>query len=274
MNALDNMNAEEIRSPAVADMFYPGDKQSLIHMVDALIEESRDNSGKPPVAVISPHAGYIYSGSIAAAAFAPFIHSNTKIHTVILVGPSHRVLFEGMAIPSFSAFQTPIGNIPLNEDIIDQFYDLPGVIRNDSAHIQEHSLEVQLPFLQRLLGNFSIVPIVTGKISPELIADNLEIHIGAPGVLTVISSDLSHYHDYETARKLDRATANAIENLDGSQIGHDHACGWVAIRALLELAKRKNLKPETAALQNSGDTATGSRNQVVGYGAFYFHENL
>lgn len=272
MTPMDKAILGKFRRPAVANMFYPGDPVQLARMVDMFLSEAEPTKERP-VAIISPHAGYIYSGAIAASAYSPFVGNKTPIKSVILVGPSHRVAFEGMALPEYESFNTPLGRMNLDMDLADHIADMTGVVQMSEPHLMEHSLEVQLPFLQRINPDLKIVPILIGRVSPELIADVMEPYIGRDDVLIVASSDLSHYHDYETARKMDRETAKAICELRTDRVKHDHACGWVAIRGLIDLARRKSLRAETIDLRSSGDTA-GSRDQVVGYGAFHFYSQI
>lgn len=261
-----------VRSPAVAGMFYPNDSHELRHQLTALLKQVSNVSTAPPKAIIAPHAGYIYSGPIAASAYARLQAAKETIHRVVLLGPSHRVGFRGIAASSMDVFTTPLGSIPVDQEAIVQLHDLPQVGFLDKAHAQEHSLEVHLPFLQTVLHNFSLVPLVVGDASPEEVGKVLEILWDGPETLIVISSDLSHYHDYQTAKQLDGATSKAIEQLSFERIGYEDACGRNPINGLLWVAQRRALHGETIDLRNSGDTA-GPRDQVVGYGAYVFHEN-
>ncbi len=259
--------AEQIRHPAVAGMFYPADPNELGATVDNLLEHATPVTSKAPKAIIAPHAGYIYSGPVAASVYQLLKQSAEHIKRVILLGPSHRVPFRGMAISSATHFATPLGLIPLDRETISLISKLPGVIKLDEAHAMEHSLEVHLPFLQKTLSGFSLVPIVVGDTNPDEVAEVLKAVWGGEETLIVISSDLSHYHDYETARKMDRATSNAIEKLSPEDISYEDACGRNPVKGLLYLARQLGLHATTIDLRNSGDTA-GPRDQVVGYGAF------
>lgn len=261
-----------VRSPAVAGMFYPNDSQELHTQLRHLLTEAHVASSPSPKAMIVPHAGYIYSGPVAASAYARLRTAKDTIHRVVLLGPSHRVGFRGIAASSVDFFHTPLGSIPVDQDAIAQLKDLPQVGFLDKAHAQEHSLEVHLPFLQEVLNDFSLVPLVVGDASPEEVGKVLETLWGGPETLIVISSDLSHYHDYQTAKQLDGATSEAIEQLRFEHIGYEDACGRNPINGLLWAARRRALHGETIDLRNSGDTA-GPRDQVVGYGAYVFHEN-
>ncbi len=256
------------RHPAVAGLFYPGDPHELKLMVDAYLAEASAQE-TPPKALIVPHAGYIYSGPIAASAYATLAQAHATITRVVLLGPAHRVPVRGLAASSAPRFDTPLGPIELDRDAIDLALTLPQVRLMDQAHDPEHSLEVQLPFLQEVLDRFSLVPFVVGDASPEEVAEVLDLLWGGPETLIVISSDLSHYHDYATARRLDAATTRAIETLRPQDIGYDQACGRIPVNGLLALARRRGLQARTLDLRNSGDTA-GSRDQVVGYGAYVF----
>jgi MEMO1 family protein len=257
------------RRPAVAGLFYPRDPRELKRMVDGYLAEASPED-TPPKALIAPHAGFIYSGPIAASAYATLAEAHASITRVILLGPAHRVAVRGLAASSADRFDTPLGPIDLDRDAIDLALTLPQVRLMDEAHTLEHSLEVQLPFLQEVLDRFSLVPFVVGEASPGEVAEVLDLLWGGPETLIVISSDLSHYHAYATAQRLDAATTAAIEALRPDDIGYDQACGRIPVAGLLELARRRGLEARTLDLRNSGDTA-GSRDQVVGYGAYVFH---
>jgi len=259
-----------IRSPAVAGMFYPARPSQLQTQLHDLLAAVPAN-GTPPKAMIVPHAGYVYSGPVAATAYARLRAAKDTIRRVVLIGPSHRVGFRGVAVSGMDAFATPLGSIPIDKDAVAQIQQLPNVGFLEQAHTQEHSLEVHLPFLQEVLGHFSLVPIVVGEARPEDVGAVLEALWGGPETLIVISSDLSHYHDYRTAQRMDTATSNAIEALRFEDIGYHDACGRNPISGLLWLARRKGLHAATIDLRNSGDTA-GPRDRVVGYGAYVFTE--
>lgn len=263
-----------VRSPAVAGMFYPNNSHELHKQLTTLLKRASSSSPAPSniKAIIVPHAGYIYSGPVAASAYVQLEAAKDVIQRVVLLGPSHRVGFQGIAASTMEAFDTPLGRIPVDQDAIAQLQDLPQVGFLDKAHAQEHSLEVHLPFLQEILHDFSLVPLVVGDASPEEVGQVLETLWGGPETLIVISSDLSHYHDYQTAKQLDGATSQAIEQLCFERIGYEDACGRNPINGLLWAARRRALHGETVDLRNSGDTA-GPRDQVVGYGAYVFHEN-
>ena len=259
-----------IREPAVAGMFYPADPHELREMVQRFLANA-DKDGSLPKAIISPHAGLIYSGPIAASAYARLFDGRDRIERVVLLGPSHRIPFEGLAVTTADYYETPLGRIPVDQETQQQILDMPQVKLLESAHTREHSLEVQLPFLQLVLGDFRLVPLVVGDASAEEVAEVLQRLWGGPETLIVISSDLSHYHDYLTARKMDSATSEAIVTLHPEAIGYEDACGRIPVRGLLTLAKRRGLQGELIDLRNSGDTA-GPRDQVVGYGAYAFME--
>ena len=259
----------QTRQPAVAGMFYPGDAATLHRDVKRYLEAVAD-TGPAPKALIAPHAGYIYSGPIAASVYARLRAARDTITRVLLLGPSHRVGFPGLATSSAERFATPLGDIPLDREALDEIEALPQVHRLDQAHSLEHSLEVHLPFLQEVLGEFTLIPLVVGDAPAEEVAEVIERLWGGPETLIVVSSDLSHYHDYLTAQRMDRATSEAIEALDPEAIEDDGACGRFPVKGLLVTAKRKGMRCETLDLRNSGDTA-GSKDQVVGYGAYVFH---
>jgi len=256
-----------IRQPAVAGMFYPADARELQETIEGFMQASHRWAGPAPKAIIVPHAGYIYSGPVAASAYAQVKPLRDIIHRVILLGPAHRVPLIGLAATSNDFFHTPLGDVAIDQEAVDSIMDLPQVRRFDAAHIMEHSLEVHLPFLQTVLSSFKLVPLVVGEASAHEVAEVLERFWGQDDTLIVISSDLSHYHDYPTAQKLDRRTSNAIEELDYEQIDYEDACGRNPVNGLLYLAKQRHLHIQTLDLRNSGDTA-GPSDQVVGYGAY------
>ena len=263
------------RPPAVAGLFYPDDALELQRTVDHLLEQATADTPEtlPRIkAIIAPHAGYIYSGPIAAAAYRQLSGMRQQIKRVAVFGPSHRVALNGLAVPDTDYFSTPLGRIPLDKNTIGQLLRHPQVSRSNLAHGQEHSLEVQLPFLQRLLGNFQLIPIVVGEASGEAVADVIgKLLDDSEDLLIVISSDLSHYHDYTTAQSLDHRTSAAIETLQGDRIGYNDACGCNPIKGLLHVARQRGWHAHTIDLRNSGDTA-GDKSRVVGYGAYVFSE--
>jgi MEMO1 family protein len=260
-----------IRPPAVAGQFYPGDAVELRRMIEVFLREVKHPGAAAPKAIIAPHAGYSYSGPIAASAYARFASARENIKRVVLIGPSHRVPFNGLATTSVGTWATPLGAIPVDTAAIQQIRLLRQVCVLDQAHAAEHSLEVHLPFLQVVLADFKIVPLVFGNTSDEEVAEVIEALWGGNETRFVISSDLSHYHDYAAARELDAATAVAIEKLKPQDISEEQACGRVPICGLLRAAKRHGLHARTIDLRNSGDTA-GPRSEVVGYGAWVFEE--
>ncbi len=261
-------NTAVIRPAAVAGRFYPGNSTELATTVRGYLDAvSYSDLGPAPKAMIVPHAGYIYSGPVAATAYARLRHKAGVITRVVLIGPAHTLWIDGMAVPSATAFATPLGDVPVDRAAISQILDLPGIEMNDEPHIREHALEVHLPFLMECLGAFSLVPILAGDSAPGEIARVLDCLWGGPETLIVVSSDLSHYHDYETATKMDSATTLAIEALDGDALEQDQACGSVPIQGLLKLARQKGMSVHAIDQRNSGDTA-GPRDEVVGYGAY------
>ena len=258
-----------VRPPAVAGLFYPAEPGELRSMVDGFLREAQD--GRPaPKAVIAPHAGYVYSGPIAGSAFSALAAAAGSIRRVILIGPAHYVPIRGLALPGHSRFATPLGEVSIEPAGAQAALRLPQVRLVPDAHAREHSLEVELPFLQALLGDFEVVPLVAGEAGGDEVAEVLERLWGGPETLIVISSDLSHYLPYDAARRVDRETADQILGL-GGPLHSRQACGAVPINGLLEAARRRDLVPKLLDLRNSGDTA-GDRSRVVGYGAFAFHE--
>ncbi len=258
-----------LRPAAVAGFFYPGDAERLAQEVDRLLAAAGAWAGPAPKALVAPHAGYIYSGPIAAAAYARLAPAGEAIRRVVLLGPSHRVAFRGLALPSVAAFATPLGPVPLDRAAIDAVAGLPGVERRDDAHAREHSLEVHLPFLQRTLGDFALVPVVVGQAPAAHVAGLLAALWGGPETLIVVSTDLSHYLDDAAARARDGTTAAAIEALAPDRIGPEDACGAHPLAGLLTEARRLGLAAERVSLRNSGHTA-GDKSRVVGYGAWAF----
>lgn len=259
------------RPAAVAGMFYPGDTTALAEDVGALIAAAEPNVPHlTPKALIAPHAGYIYSGPIAASAYALIRPFAARVRRVVLLGPTHRVAVRGLALPGVDAFATPLGEVAVDHAAIDLIAALPQVTVSPSAHAQEHSLEVHLPFLQTLLPDFKLLPLAVGMASAEEVAEVLEILWGGPETLIVISSDLSHYLPYPLARQTDEATARAILDLR-QPISHQQACGGTPVNGLLLAARHHGLHPYMLDLRNSGDTA-GDKQRVVGYGAFAFTE--
>ncbi len=259
-----------VRPPAVARLFYPSDERSLAEEVAAHLDQTEEAPLAPgfPKAVIVPHAGYVYSGPVAASAYDLLRPARGIVTRVVVLGPCHRVAVRGLALPQASAFDTPLGRIPLDCEAIASIRGLPQVVESAATHAEEHSLEVQLPFLQQVLGEFSLVPLVVGSVAPEKVAEVLERLWGGPETLIVISSDLSHYHPYEAARRIDGATVQAILSLDAG-ISHEQACGATPVAGALIAAKRLGLRPQLLDCRNSGDTA-GSKDQVVGYASFAF----
>lgn len=258
------------RSPAVAGSFYPADPVDLRTTVESLLGGAA-GAGPAPKGLIAPHAGYMYSGPVAASAYATLGSARECIRRVILLGPAHRVYVHGLALPSAAFFDTPLGPVEIDRASVEHLARLPQVFILDTAHALEHSLEVQLPFLQLTLSEFTLVPLVVGDADPDSVAEVLEMLWGGEETLIVVSSDLSHYHDYETALRLDRTTSRAIEELRLEVIGPENACGCMPLGGLLTVARRRRLRVQLLDLRNSGDTA-GSRGRVVGYGAFAIHE--
>jgi len=259
-----------IRQPAVAGLFYPAEAEVLGREIDALLAGVRATEAPPPKAVIVPHAGYIYSGPTAAVAYARLRPLKGTIQRVVLLGPSHRYAFHGLALPDATGFSTPLGTVRMDQAAISEILDLPQVRVMGAAHETEHSLEVPLPFLQRVLGDFALVPLAVGEAPPAEVAEVLGRLWGGAETLIVISSDLSHYHEYMAAQRADRATTAHIEALRYEALGYEDACGRDPINGLLYVARRRGLKATTLDLRNSGDTA-GDRRRVVGYGAYAFH---
>jgi hypothetical protein len=257
-----------MRQPAVAGSFYPSSPLELRAQVERLLAAVEPRV-LPAKALIVPHAGYIYSGPIAAHAYATLASRAAIIKRVVLLGPSHYVPFRGLALPQAEAFATPLGHVELDTDSFKLLENDPHVKTSDAPHEREHSLEVQLPFLQVALRDFKLVPLAVGYTEPEETAEVLEALWGGDETLIVISSDLSHYRSYKAAAVIDAETAQSIEKLDGAVIDGEHACGCHPIRGLLHLARRRWMRVVPLDRRNSGDTA-GDKSRVVGYGAWAF----
>ena len=266
------MSANAIRPAAVAGMFYPGNAPQLAAEVGELLDgiENFEPKLAYPKALIVPHAGYVYSGPIAARAYDELAAARGAVKRVVLLGPSHYVAGRGLALPVAEAFETPLGRIPVDAEAVRSLSDLPQVVRSEPAHAQEHSLEVQLPFLQKVLGDFSLVPLSVGAATNEEVAQVLERLWGGPETLVVISTDLSHYHAYDDARRIDGATLARIQGC-ATDLNHDEACGATALNGFLGLCRAKNLSVRLLAACNSGDTA-GGKARVVGYSALAVYE--
>ena len=257
----------KVRRTAVADRFYPADPDDLASLIDGYLD-CGSLGGPTPKALVVPHAGYVFSGAVAGSGYAQLTPAAAQIEKVLLLGPAHTVGFDGLSVSAADYWESPLGRVAVDTELRDRVGGLPGVRVEDRAHATEHCLEVQLPFLQRLLDpGFTILPIVIGWADPPTVAEILEAVWGGAETAVVISSDLSHYHDYSTAQRLDRATAAEIVACRGDTIGPDQACGAFAIAGLLE----RKLVGRTIELCNSGDTA-GDKQRVVGYGAFAFAE--
>lgn len=264
-----------IRPAAVAGTFYPSDAGELAaavrHYLSQVPKDVVQGARDVPKAIIAPHAGYVYSGLTAAHAYAPILPARRVIKRVLLLGPCHRVAVRGLALSGADVFATPLGEVPLDKEAAAKILHLPQVQVFDATHSEEHSLEVHLPFLQTILEDFKLVPLVVGQASMEEVAQVLEILWGGPETLIVISSDLSHYLGYEAACQMDDAARLAIEKLDPAALADEQACGRTAIKGLLSLAQRRDLRVKTVDVRNSGDTA-GSKDKVVGYGSWLFHQ--
>lgn len=264
-----------VRQSAVAGAFYPAQPAVLVHTLAVLLDQAKRATPLPtrtPKALIVPHAGYVYSGATAALAYAQLTPARDLIRRVVLLGPAHRVAVRGLALAGADTFATPLGDIPIDTDAVEVLRPLGQVVLSPAAHAMEHSLEVQLPFLQTVLSHFTLVPLVVGDATPGEVAEVLELLWGGPETLIVISSDLSHFLTYRGAQEIDRETAQTILALDSS-LSSTQACGGRPINGLLLAAQRHGLRPRLLGLCNSGD-ATGDQSRVVGYGAFAFEEPI
>ena len=259
-----------VRAAAVAGLFYPADAGELRDVVAKYLDGASVFGGLEPKALIAPHAGYVYSGAMAARAYATLVHRSATIRRVVLIGPSHRVYFHGVAAPSAAAFATPLGAVPVDTALRDMLVDRRLAMVADAPHALEHCLEVQLPFLQTALRDFTIVPLVGGEASAAEVAAVLEAIWDDPHTLVVASSDLSHYHSYAETERRDRLTCEQILAYATSLSG-EQACGAVALNGLAHAARHHALQIVPLGRCNSGDTA-GDRERVVGYAAFALHE--
>ncbi len=260
-----------VKPPNVAGRFYSAEPAQLKAHIKQLLSQAQQNTSAPPKALIVPHAGYIYSGEIAANAYIKLPAIRDTIRRVVLLGPPHYHPVRGIAAPSADGLATPLGTVPINRALLTACLGLPFVRSLPLAFEREHSLETQLPFLQCLLPKFSLLPLLVGDVSPSAVSTLLERTWGGPETLIVVSSDLSHFLEYDRAQAIDRRTCAAIEALDSATIDYDQACGRRAVNGLLHVARRRRLKVQTLDLRNSGDTA-GDRARVVGYGAWAFEE--
>jgi AmmeMemoRadiSam system protein B len=262
----------QVRPAAVAGSFYPLLTSKLLPMIKGYLKaaEVRQGTGRSPKAVIAPHAGYIYSGPTAAFAFSRFASQSALIRRIVLLGPAHRIPVRGVALPGVEGFETPLGVVPVDQGLVSRISSQSQVGVSATAHAPEHSLEVMLPFLQVVLGEFTLLPMLVGDTTPNEVAEVLDRVWGGFETRIVISTDLSHYHSYSFARHVDRQTADQIVDQQAG-ISPQQACGAAAVNGFLVAARRRGLSSELLDLRNSGDTA-GDKAQVVGYGAFAFHE--
>lgn len=266
------MSSTQVRPAAVAGQFYPADARQLGAQIDTMLAAARlaECPAVAPKALVVPHAGYIYSGAVAALGYACVAGLRGTVRRVVLLGPAHRMAVRNFVLPAARAFATPLGTIPLDDESLHLLQAHPGVEIDDRPHALEHCLEVQLPFLQTVLDHFSIVPLLVGDANPGAVAGLLDALWGGRETLIVISSDLSHFHPYHDAQALDRATAGQITTLHGD-LQDPQACGARPINGLLHVARRRGLQPLLLDLRNSGDTA-GDRSRVVGYTSIAFYE--
>lgn len=260
-----------IQQPSVAGVFYPAEPSTLANEINQMLSKVPEHDGRVPKALIVPHAGYVYSGPVAASAYARLISAGKKIHRVVAMAPAHRVPFRGLAVSSAEYFRTPLGDLPVDLAAVGRALKFSQVQQFDTAFQGEHALEVHLPFLQQVLSSFQLVPFIVGDATAEEVSEVLEDLWGGEETLILISSDLSHYLDYDAARARDRNTTRAIEALAPQQIDFHDACGRIPVCGLLLSAKDHHLNVDTVDLRNSGDTA-GSKDRVVGYGAYTFHQ--
>lgn len=262
-------NVQEVRPTTVAGKYYPADAEFLAKMVDEYLGAAPEES-EVPKAVIAPHGGYIYSGPVAGSAFRNWM-GHAPVERVVVIGPSHFYDFPGIALPDTSVFVTPLGELEVDLEAAEALKRFNFIQVFEGAHEPEHAIEVELPFLQKLFEGMKIVPLVTGSTSADQVARVIDLVWGGPETLIVVSSDLSHYHDYGSAQRYDAAAARMIESFDFTQLTADQACGHQSIRGLLKVAMKREMRCVVRDLRNSGDTA-GPTSEVTGYGAFHFFE--
>jgi AmmeMemoRadiSam system protein B len=256
----------QVRAPVVAGSFYPGEPEVLRETLGRLLEDTRPRLERPPKALVVPHAGYEYSGPVAASAYVELAAAAHRVHKVVLLGPSHRVALSGIAVPAADVFETPLGRVPVDAVLRTRVLHHAGVEVSDLAHEREHSLEVHLPFLQTVLDEFALLPLVVGEAAPEDVAAVLDAVWGGPETLVVVSTDLSHYQPYDEACATDRDTVRRIESRSDTLRGNQ-ACGCRPLNGLMRAARVRGLTVTTLDVRNSGDTA-GFRDEVVGYASF------
>lgn len=258
-----------VKQPVVAGLFYPDSAAILHSTIDDFLRVADPPTDRRPLALVAPHAGYRYSGAVAASAYAALRPWAEQIRRVAVLAPSHRLPFRGIATSSADRFQTPLGDIAVDRAALATLAGLPGVGERDAAFAEEHALEVQLPFLQEVLGQFDLVPLIVGDADSDQVCAVIEALLD-DATLIVVSSDLSHYHDYATCQQRDRATTRKIEGLQDDAIQPHDACGAYPLRGLLKTAQHRGWQVRTLDLRNSGDTS-GDRSRVVGYGAYEFY---
>jgi hypothetical protein len=262
----------QVRAAAVAGKFYPANAEELRATVQRYVEPLAPSQASPkletsPKGIIAPHAGYVYSGPIAGKAYAALAGLRGRVERVLLFGPSHFVRVAGLAVPSSESFVTPLGVVPIDAEAVARALTLRQVVVNDAAHGREHSLEVHVPFLQEMLGSFRLVPFAVGEATFAEVAEVMELLWGGAETLIVVSSDLSHFHDHDAAARLDAETSRRIESLRFEELSGEQCCGFKSIGGLLQAARLRGMRVRTLDVRSSGDTA-GSRDRVVGYGAY------
>jgi AmmeMemoRadiSam system protein B len=263
------MTGRRIRPTAVAGTFYPSDPSALRSALDRAFADAAPpaDRGRVPKAIVAPHAGYVYSGPVAATAYRAVAAARGSVRRVVVLGPAHRVFLRGVGLSGADAWASPLGEIALDTDGAAELADLPFVAVDDAAHASEHSIEVHVPFVQAVLGDVVLLPLVVGDATADEVAAVLDRLWDDDGTLVVVSTDLSHYERYEVATELDRRTAAAIAARRPDDVGDHDACGARPLRGLLRVAADRDLAVDALDLRNSGDTA-GDRHRVVGYGAF------
>ncbi len=268
---MNNKQINDVRKPVLAGLFYPAEKETLINNISGFLSNAAFSNEVAPKALIAPHAGYVCSGQVAANAYIFWRSQKNEIKRVVIIGPSHRVALKGIALPSARSFKTPLGEVVIDREAVNSIVDLPQIVVDDAPHEKEHSIEVHIPFLQEILGDFKLIPLLTGAVSGDKVAEVIERLWGDKTTRFLVSSDLSHFHNYEEAQRRDEATAKAIEDKNPAKIDNKDACGCRPISGMLISAMRHDLCVERLDLRNSGDSI-GRKDQVVGYGAWAFYE--
>lgn len=261
----------KIRKPAVAGTFYPASKTELQELIDSFLTKAEFIDFAAIRGLVVPHAGYIYSGPVAASAYKQLLTFDPEVTwKIFLLGASHHASFPGLSIDQHEGYETPLGVVPVDQ-VVKKIIKEEGCDFIEQAHTSEHSLEVQLPFLQKVLKKFSIIPILVSETDYLQTTMVVQKYLDEKSLL-IASSDLSHYYEYKDATMLDQVTCEAIENQNIDMLQECEACGKTPIMSLLQIAQERAWKTKLVDYRNSGDIS-GELERVVGYGAFVFYED-